>query len=348
MTVRIWFNHTYATNSHVMAMIRDNPDRRPVHIIGSHTDPDSPVLAASDESCPEPALAGGDYVEWALGFAGEHHVDVLVPRLAMAELCDARTEFTALGVTVAAPDAGTVRLFGDKAATYQAAALLGVPVPPHYVISDAAGLRRAYAELRALGIVCLKPVTGVGGAGFRILSTDAPSLGEFTGQVYPKADLDRLCTALDAAHEDGKAVTPIIVMPFLTGPEISVDALADRTGHTLAAIGRSRSRRRRMLVDDTPARQVAETLNLAHRVAYLSNTQVRYWQGPDDDQPLPYLLELNTRVSGGLFQTALTGVNLPWAAVQLALGEQVGPITPTYGGAFTTVSALVPLDDGGS
>jgi biotin carboxylase len=81
----------------------------------------------------------------------------------------------------------------------------------------------------------------------------------------------------------------------------------------------------------------------AHRVAYLSNVQVRYWQGPDDTEPLPYLLELNTRVSGGLFQTALAGVNLPWAAAKLALGEPVGTLHPTYDVAFTTVSSLVAL-----
>jgi biotin carboxylase len=343
MTVRIWFNHTYATNSHVIQMLRDNPAGRAVHVIASHTDPDSPVLAAADEAHPEPEVTGEAYLEWALDFARDHRIDVLVPRLAMAQLCDAREEFAALGVTIAAPEASTVRLFEDKAAAYRAAAQLGVPVPPNHVVSDSATLRQAYAELHQLGVVCIKPVTGVGGAGFRILSTDRPQLGEFTGQVYPKADLDRLCSALDEAHAAGKVVTPIIVMPFLTGPEISVDALADRTGQTLVAIGRGRSRRRRLLVDDVPARQVAQTLNLAHRVAYLSNTQVRYWQGPNDDQPLPYLLELNTRISGGLFQTALTGVNLPWAAVQVALGEQVPPLVPTYGGAFTTVAALVPL-----
>ena len=94
------------------------------------------------------------------------------------------------------------------------------------------------------------------------------------------------------------------------------------------------------------ARTVAEALNLAHRVAYLANTQVRYWQGPGDEKPRAYLLELNTRIAGGLFQTALAGVNLPWAAVRLALGEDVGTLHPSYDVAFTTVSSLVAL--GGS
>jgi hypothetical protein len=55
------------------------------------------------------------------------------------------------------------------------------------------------------------------------------------------------------------------------------------------------------------------------------------------------MLELNTRIAGGLFQTALAGVNLPWAAVRIAAGEDVAPLTPAYGAAFTTMSSLVPL-----
>lgn len=347
--MRIWFNRTYATNSHIITMLRANPDDRPVHAIGTHTDPDSPVLAACDEAYPEPSAQcmAADYVGWALDFAREHRVDVFVPRLAMAEVADARDRFAALGVTLLCPSGDTVRLFEDKIAAYRAAAALGLPVPPHQLVTDAAGLLVAYEQLREVAkIVCIKPVQGTGGDGFRILSTDAPDVAELLGSARAIVDLGRACAALEAGSAAGGVPPRLLAMPFLPGPEISVDALADRDGHTLAALGRDRTRRRMLIVDDVPARQVAETLNLAHRVAYLSNTQVRYWQGPGDDEPRPYLLELNTRISGGLFQTALTGVNLPWAAVRLALGEDVEPLLPRYDVAFTTVDSLVAL--GGS
>jgi biotin carboxylase len=126
-----------------------------------------------------------------------------------------------------------------------------------------------------------------------------------------------------------------------------VDVLATPDGEVLAAIGRGRSRRRRLILDDRPARNVAETLTRAHPVAKLSNTQVRYWQGPGDDAPRPYLLELNGRISGGLFQTAIAGVNLPWDAVRLAMGEVVEPLAPRYGSAFTSVSSLLTLPPAG-
>lgn len=341
---RIWFNHTYATNSHVIAMLRDNPDGRPVHVIGTHTDLDSPVLSACDESGPEPDLPPAEYVAWALQFAREHRVDVLVPRLHMAELADAREQFAAAGTRLLSAGGDTVRLFEDKAAAYCAADELGLPVPPHLVVGDAAGLHDAYEQLAQIAdIVCMKPTRGAGGAGFRILSAGTPALADFAGQARPKVSLDSVCAALDRAEAAGSPLPQLMVLPFLSGPELSLDVLAAADGQLLAAVGRGRSRRRRLLVDDVAARQLAGTLTAAHRVSYLSNTQVRYWQGPGDEAPRPYLLELNTRISGGLFQTALAGVNLPWDAIRLVLGEDVAAPEPQFGAAFTTVASLITL-----
>jgi biotin carboxylase len=358
---RIWFNRNYATTYHVVGMLRENPDRRPVHVTATHVDPDSPVLAAADDAFVEPdELGADDYVAWALEFAHTHRIDLLVPRLYAAELAAHRDEFVAMGTTLMAAPADTIRLFENKVLAYEAAKQLGLTVPPYRVARTGTELRDAYADLTAelsgvVAQICVKPVAGAGGAGYRRLTTGVPELSLFAGEPRARADLDLPCAALDAAAQRAEFASPLLVMPYLTGPEISVDCLADTDGRTLAAIGRGRddpgradvggTERRRVIVDDPVARHTAETLNRAHRVAYLSNTQVRYWQGPGDTSPRAYLLELNTRMAGGLSQTSLAGVNLPWASVRLALGEDIEPLHPTFGAAFTTIAAVVPLPE---
>jgi biotin carboxylase len=345
---RIWFNRTYATNHHFIGLLRANPDGRALHILGTHTDPDSPVLAACDETYPEPDLASGPsrsagaaYVDWALGFAREHEVQLLVPRAHMADLADARDRFAEIGTRLLCADGDTVRRFADKPSGYQAAADLGLPVPPYQVVTDAAGLRSAFAGLSEVAEqVCVKPVRGAGGDGFRRLTTAPPRLSDFDGQVRSAVRLDDLCAALDS---DGPPHPALLVAPFLDGVEISVDVVATAGGQVYAAVGRQLDRRRRHIVDDAPAREVAEALITAHRIGYLSNTQVRYWQGPGDARPRPYLIEVNTRAAGGLFQTRLAGVNLPWAAVQLGLGEVPPPPQISFGAAYVGIASFVEL-----
>lgn len=341
--MRVWFNRTYATTAHLIAMLRSNPDRLPVHITATHSDPDSPVLAMADHPAPEPDLDVDAYVGWALRFAAEHRIDVLVPRYRMAELAEARAEFAAQGTALACPDAHTIRLFEDKAAGYAAAARLDIAVPPFAVVGDADSLLNAYDKFEGFGTgVCMKPVVGVGGEGYRKLTHLPATAAEYTGEVRSTVRVDAVAQAWE---RDGGPAHPVLVMPFLDGAEVSVDVLAGPDGAVLATVGRrhDESRRRRTIVDDPQARATAERLTHMHRISYLSNTQVRYWCGPGDSEARAYLLEVNTRAAGGLFQTALAGVNLAWAAVQLAAGLDTGSLHPRFGSAYVPVNSYVPL-----
>jgi biotin carboxylase len=336
--LRLWFNRNYATTWQLIGMIRDNPAGRPVHLLGSHTDPFSPMLAACDRTLAEPDPDPDAYVEWALRTARAEAIDILVPRAHMAALAAARDRFAAIGTTLLCPDADVIDLFADKSRAYAAAAPLGLPVPPHFVVHDADGLRAAYRDCAALADqVCMKPVRGVGGEGYRRLTTDPVRWDDdLAGEARSLVRVDDVCRALDT---DGPR--ELLVMPFLDGAEVSVDVVADAAGHVRAAVGRRHdtaiSPRLRTIVDDPQARHIAETLVRAHRVAYLSNVQVKSWRGR------PYLLELNTRAAGGIFQTALAGVNLPWAAVCLAAGEDPGELRPTGGARYVDVAGYVPL-----
>lgn len=347
--LHIWFNRTYSTNLHTIAMLRDNPEGLPVRIFGTHADASSPVLAACDVTEPEPdvSVVGDAYVAWALDFCARHRIDVFIPRLHLDSIAKARKQFTAAGVAVVAGPAKAAALLEDKAAAYLDAHDADLPVPPFRVVSTAEELVRGYDTLAAeVGQVCLKPVTGVGGEGFRILTRRRPGLVDVLGPLEPTVHVDDVAAALDTHTAAGGAVPPLMMLPFLPGPEVSVDCLADNDGTLLAAIPRTKVSRRRLLVDAPGAVAVARTIVERHRLGSLSNTQVRYWKHPHlDAAPRPYLLETNARISGGLYQTQLAGLNLPWAAVLVALSRPVTLPQPRLGCAFTTVSSLVPLAD---
>ncbi|MGQ4368979.1 MULTISPECIES: ATP-grasp domain-containing protein [Streptomyces] len=334
--VRVWLNRTYAENVFFMDQLRRNPADRAVEIHATHGDPDSPVLAAADTAEPEPeGLSPAGYVEYALAQCARRGIDVFVPRLHQSAIVAHRAEFEALGTALLAPPPEAVAVFRDKVIAYEAVRAIGVPVPPWWRVRTADELVLAVEELEAGGHrACFKPASGAGGVGFRMVTRDPFSLTHLNGFPSPSVPLPLVVEALRAAEE------PVdwLVMPRLEQPEVSVDCLTGPDNRVRLAVGRTKNGRRRgfTLHDQwlTPARRIAETFGLHH----LSNVQFRMY----GDRPV--LMDVNTRPAGGLHQLALCGVNVPWAAVRLALGDDPGELEPPFlGQDYAVVAGPRPL-----
>ncbi|MFD5801034.1 MULTISPECIES: ATP-grasp domain-containing protein [unclassified Streptomyces] len=334
--VRVWLNRTYAENVFFMDQLRRNPADRAVEIHATHGDPDSPVLAAADTADLEPEdLSPAGYVEYALDQCARRGIDVFVPRLHQSAIVAHRAEFEAAGTALLAPPPEAVAVFQDKVIAYEAVRAIGVPVPPWWRVRTADELVLAVEELEAHGHrACFKPASGAGGVGFRMVTRDSFSLAHLNGFPSPSVPLPLVVEALRAAEE------PVdwLVMPRLEQPEVSVDCLTGPDNRVRLAIGRTKNGRRRGFTLHeqwlAPARRIAEAFGLHH----LSNVQFRMY----GDRPV--LMDVNTRPAGGLHQLALCGVNVPWAAVRLALGDDPGEVEPPFlGQDYSVVSGPRPL-----
>ncbi|GAA4057694.1 ATP-grasp domain-containing protein [Streptomyces shaanxiensis] len=329
--VRVWLNRTYAENVFFMDQLRRNPSDRAVEIHATHGDADSPVLAAADTADLEPeGLSPAGYVEYALAQCRRRGIDVFVPRMHQSAIVAHRAEFEAVGTALLAPPPEAVAVFHDKVIAYEAVQAIGVPVPPWWRVRTADELEVAVEELEAGGHkACFKPASGAGGVGFRVITRSPFSLMHLNGFPTPYVQLDLVLDALRRADE------PVdwLVMPRLEQPEVSVDCLTGPDNRVRLAIGRSKNGRRRGFTLQEqwlePARRIAEGFGLH----YLSNIQFRMFG------ETPVLMDVNTRPAGGLHQLSLCGVNVPWLAVQLALGEDPGEVAPPFlGQDYTVVS----------
>jgi hypothetical protein len=307
-----------------------------VEIHATHGDADSPVLAAADTADLEPeGLSPAAYVEFALDQCARRSIDVFVPRLHQSAIVAHRADFEAVGTALLAPTPQAVAVFEDKIVAYEAVRAVGVGVPPWFRVRNAEQLVAAVDALEADGHkACFKPASGAGGVGFRVVTRAPFSLSHLTGFPSPYVPLDLVTAALEEAGEE----VDWIVMPRLEQPEVSVDCLTGPDNIVRMSIGRTKNGRRRGFTLDRrwlePARLIAEGFGLH----YLSNIQFRMF----GDEPV--LMDVNTRPAGGLHQLSLCGVNAPWAAVQLALGEDPGEIAPPFlGQDYTVVSGPRPL-----
>lgn len=322
-------------------MLRDNPDAVGVHIYGSNVDRDAPALSSCDVAEVEPRHVGDDeYAAYALDFCRRHRIDVLIPPRRLAALAGLADVFADAGTHLMCSPPAAVEVLTSKTRTYEEARAAGVPVPPWRAVRDAAGFRDAVAELSADGErVCVKPAGEYSAFGFRILDDRPLRIRDLLAPPVPLASVGAVTDALARAADEGETVPEFLVMPYLDGPEVSVDCLSAPGGRALVAIARSKQGRYRLLLDDPEVTAIARRLVEHFGLAYLSNVQLRHRHGS------PVLLEANPRASAGIFQTAFTGVNLPWAAVRLLLRGETGPLPePRLGARIAVIETATQVE----
>ncbi|MGP4111946.1 ATP-grasp domain-containing protein [Streptomyces sp. 4N509B] len=334
IALRIWLSSAGAATPQVMRMLRENPDAAPVRIYGTNVDAAAPALTACDVAEVEPHRVHNDvYAEFAVDFCRRHRIDVLIPPRRLDALAGHTDAFAAVGTRLMCSPPSAVAVLTDKNRTYEVARAIGVPVPEWRVVSDADGLREAVEELAPTAeTICIKPAGEYSAFGFRILDDAPPRLADLLAPARPLVSVAAVAEALKRAADANERVPRFVVMPYLDGPEVSVDCLSTPGGTLLTGVARAKQGRYRRLFADPEVIGIAERLVSHFGLAYLSNVQLRHRHGR------PVLLEANPRASAGVFQTAFAGVNLPWAAVRLSLWGDAGPLGPLRLGGRVAVT----------
>lgn len=322
---RVYMNRWFSVAYHYINMIRNNPNGEKYVFYGTHPDIEHLSLIAADHKDIEPEVTGLEYVEFCVDFCKRNLIDIFIPRLHMEDISRHAHLFDDIGTKVmVCRDIELLDSMIEKDKFYEALADMElVEIPDYRVVNTAEQFKQAYEELTAAGHqVCFKPTKSEGGMGFRIIDNNRDPLAELYGYVT-------LSTSFDQAYETLSTVEHfdnLMVMELLSGTEYSIDCVSTAEGELLTAIPRRKSSGRLYYLEDTP-----ELLDIAKRIArelkipYAFNIQVRYNNG------VPKLLEINPRMSGGLYITCLSGVNMPYLAVQALQGKVVDVPAPQFG-----------------
>lgn len=311
----LWLNKNQSSTYNAIESIRSAHADSPLRIVCSHTADDFPASAIADAFETEPrGVVGQAYVEYCLEFCRRHSVDLFIPGKELRPIVRERQRFADAGVRIlAAADGDTLKLLDSKARLYQSLEPGLVRIPDFHVVKHVDAFDRACADLRTHHpVICFKPAVSTFGLGFHIL-TDRGN------------DLDRLLSGdpilisfADARRRLGqvKQFRDLIVMQYLVGPERSVDCLAHE-GELVTCVVRRKPQQSggAQVIEANP-----EILELTRRLTTrlklngVFNVQFR------DSDGLPFLLEINPRMSGGLHYACRSGVEIPYWAVRLALG----------------------------
>jgi carbamoylphosphate synthase large subunit len=315
--VTVWYNKGFSNLYSVFDIIKKADSARQFRLICTHTSPEFVGFLTCDLAAIEPVMQEDvDYLHYCLEFCEREGVRLFVPGRRMAYLAHHQADFANIGVKMlVAADGATLDLLDSKAGLYQRLAPESiVPIPDYAIIQSIAEYDAAVATLRAKHeTICVKPNTGVYGLGFHILANTGREIDRILNGGTRKIG-QALFRALLAEAE---SFQPLMVMQYLEGPERSVDCLADH-GTLLRWVVRlkpSRENGAQLLEDNPEISRMTANLTRLLGLHGLFNVQFKESGG------VPYLLEINPRMSGGLPFACHSGFNFPYWLLKMALGE---------------------------
>ena len=311
---RVWFNHWFSTSYRLIELMKDNRDEQ-IYIIGSNKQIDSIIKKVCDEWYEDSLTSGQEYVEYCLNFCREHRIDVFVPRRMMVEISENKSRFEEMGVKVLVDDYSIIKLLNDKAATYDYfKETEGLHIPDYYIANTVDQFKEAYSKLRVNNEqICVKFVKDEGGMSYRRIVEDYNKFNRL--KIYAGAEMTY--EAYVEALNEAQKFNELMVMPYLPGKEISVDCL--QTSNGLIAIPRIKGSARHERVEyREDILRMTKTIISKLNLEFPCNIQFKL----KDD--IPYLLEINTRMSGGLQMSCLAAdVNIPNIALNKLLCKNI-------------------------
>ncbi|WP_312933308.1 ATP-grasp domain-containing protein [Pseudomonas sp.] len=312
----IWFLEGQASQRDILLGARE---ALPAHIrlLASHRSDRPEITGVADIALTEPADSD-ERIRWVIRTALEYGVQVVVAGRLGALYEAHRADFSSAGLSLVTGGLSphTFACVDDKATFTAMAEAVGLACIPAITVTSVEQLQAAYLACRASGEVCVKPVVGIYGQGFWRLRE---GLDPFRCFANPDAREVDFATYLHAYGTQPER-NAVLVMPYLPGPECSVDMVCE-AGRVVAYVGRRKAGVHQCFERDSAATELAIAAAEHFQCDGIVNVQTR-----DDIDGQPRLLEINPRYSGGIGYTRMTGINLAgiFATRRLGLPEPAG------------------------
>lgn len=255
-------------------------------VLAADLDPLSAGVAAADRRIALPRTADPAFPA-ALGTAcRDHAIDLVVPTRdqELAPLAALAPEFRTFGVTILVSSAASIALCQDKRTFSDFCRKAGIPVAPILTVAEAMDRLPVF----------VRPRVGAAGVGAR---------------------------RIDTREELGNAVSTdpdLLIQPFISAPEYSIDVLCDLDGVPLQAVVRERVRVRGgestvSRVDHVPELE-ALVLKLAGRLGLVGHSVMQAFMVPGQG---PFMIEVNPRFGGASNLSIEAGLASPERIVGL-------------------------------
>ena len=311
MALTIWMNHWFSTAVNIIDLLRANGFH--IHVIGTNENEYSVIRNSCDEWYQEPVLKDDDYVDFCLDFCKRHNIQVFLPRRGMVKISENKHRFEEINVKVMTEEYSIMKMLNNKEEAYEFYKKYSLGhVPEYYLVTSSAQFLEAYnLLLRNYPQVCFKFARDEGGKSFRLIDNQRKGYAALFKKQNTRMTLDDVMSALGEREE----FAPIMIMPFLPDEEISVDCLNTEKGLIALPTVKGFEKYETLRYDDA-IMELCQSFQDKAGLKWPYNIQFKYLNG------IPYFLEVNTRMSGGVHMSCFaSGINIPQIALKKLLGE---------------------------
>lgn len=283
-----------------------------------YCEPTDNINSSDAQTAPETTTPRWQFV---LDHANQNNVKVLLTGRNGTDYEAHREAFSAAGIRLltGATSVSTLATIDDKFAFMQQCHAYDIPVAESWRFDNTAELEALLTE-QGHQPLCVKPVTGIFAQGFWRLDTGKGAGEQYDSfeHLYFTEDKKISTEQFNNAYTNSEMVKerpiPMLLMPFLSGQEYSIDVVCEY-GEVLAAITRHKTGKVQHIGYDESVMDVVIPLIKAFDCDGIVSVQTK-----EDDDGQHRVLEINSRPSGGIGYTTHSGVDLTQVGFAYWLG----------------------------
>ncbi len=306
---------------------------RELWLAGADMDESAPSRKAFDIFYKIPPAQDDNFIDAVLKICIDEKLDIVIPCVTreLEKFSFAKQQFKENGIIVAVPDPEILINANNKGMLLTEMKNAGMRVPIFYIVSNAEEAREAIKMIGypATGF-CIKALTGNGSRAVRLIDP-AISKSRLFFNEKPNGIYCSISNLEDIFYETPVFPQKMMVMQLLKGAEFSTDIVA-RNGDVLAAVVRQglsvvSSNQTSSKVVDRPdllkyCSDVVQLMDLSGNIGFDIKC---------DETGIPYIIEINPRLTGGIVTCFAAGANMPWLGVKSWLGLPVTQPPIRYG-----------------
>lgn len=263
------------------------------------------------------------YVKYLIELCKNNKINLFIPFKEMFNLNNHKNEFIKNNINILLPnDIDLFNILNNKALTYDKLIDFKEIIPEYYLVKDIQSFKEACNKLRNKNKeVCMKYVTDIASNSFRIINFKEHTLKELSKKT--NAEKSRLSHLLDYEQiikmlEKEALPCNLIVMEYMSGKEISCDCLKTNSGNIIIPRIKLNDKTQLITKDKKIIDYCEKILNYTN---YNTPCNIQFKM---DENKNPKLLEINTRMSGGIMISSFaTNINIPAISVKQSCGEKI-------------------------